>query len=140
MLNAGVDAKSAGNDTVPSDLPTSFLSRNFRLRGEELNRAHIVVTCNRRSFVSEFIHVRSIQDRMAEESWELKMRRSSLVALSSLLFGAIPTKRRASFLRTCGNTAQGIKPMRWDHRTRVLTIENLIQYPLFRATTRVAII
>ncbi|ABE64993.1 hypothetical protein Nham_4409 (plasmid) [Nitrobacter hamburgensis X14] len=59
-LNAGVDAKSAGNDTVPSDLPTSFLSRNFRLRGEEFNRAHIVVTCNRRSFVSEFIHVRSI--------------------------------------------------------------------------------
>ena len=87
----------------PPDLPTSFLSRNFRLRGAEFNRAHIVVTCNRRSFVSEFIHVRSIQDRTAEESWEVKMRRSSLVALLSLLLVASASP---SFARTTGTEAR----------------------------------
>ena len=70
----------------------------------------MVVTCNRRSFVSEFIHVQSIQDRTAEESWEVKMRRSNLVALLSLLLvaSASPSFARATGVNYRGGPKTGI--------------------------------
>ena len=107
----------SGHKTFPFDcfdvlpeghgLPTfppanSAIPGSFRRRSEGFNRGQIAVTCNRRGLPSEFIYVRSIPDR-TRGAREVKMRKSSLVALSSflLLVSASP-----SFALATGNATR----------------------------------